>query len=135
MNERNIELLQRVKAHILAEPRRYNQFTFGRKKGTLYELIGPEPPCGTQACIAGWVYALTIGPMFDEQGDRIDASTIVDEATTQCGFTETEADRIFGDGSRWPAPFNLDLEAAVDTQERARVAARFIDYLCEGGTV
>ena len=61
----NLELFEKVKAHILEEPRRLSQITWLTKKATqplrFAELLGglKEPPCGTVACVAGWTSLLS----------------------------------------------------------------------------
>ena len=48
----NIKKLKKLKAWILAEPRRYNQkwWIFGKHSNVVQEQ---KPPCGTAACLAG----------------------------------------------------------------------------------
>lgn len=60
MSEINKELLAKVRDHILEEPRRYNQGTFGKKS----EIA----PCGTEACLAGWTVFLVDGVDITQAG-------------------------------------------------------------------
>lgn len=135
-NKRNVELLQRVKAHILAEPRRYSQITFGLNDKLVPEYfkeMDEPPPCGVVACLAGWAVELSEGSMFTDGGFQ--KEHIFHKAKDAVGFTDIEAGRVFSDGSRWPEPFAAELDAADSKAEQVEVAARFIDYLCEGGVV
>lgn len=46
----NVELLRKVKDHILAEPRRLDMCVVIKfRSGSIF-----DPPCGTVGCIAGW---------------------------------------------------------------------------------
>lgn len=52
----NVKLLNKVLRHIKAEPRRFNMGTFGK----IVEGEPNAPACGTQACIGGWAYLLSL---------------------------------------------------------------------------
>lgn len=58
------ELLERVANHILQEPKRFWQDTWGivGKRAIRREGFDAVPACGTVACRAGWVVALHDGP-------------------------------------------------------------------------
>jgi hypothetical protein len=59
-----VALLQRVKAHILEEPLRLNMTDWVRRgERRIGEMVDDGeheavPPCGTVACVAGWVVEL-----------------------------------------------------------------------------
>jgi len=61
----NIELFEKVKAHILEEPRRLSQITWvttrEQQPVRFAEIVSSdqEPPCGTVACVAGWTSLLS----------------------------------------------------------------------------
>lgn len=62
--KRNIELLTRVRDHIVAHPESHDQNWWGRlgEGATVLEvdngLFVVEPSCGTAACVAGWACLL-----------------------------------------------------------------------------
>jgi hypothetical protein len=52
----NVELLKKIKEHILEEPRRLHMDNFVCR----VPVDSPKnPPCGTVACIAGWAVILS----------------------------------------------------------------------------
>ena len=53
----NVPLLRKIKRHIQEEPRRLKMRFWGRKVDPLGR---GKPPCGTQACLAGWAVLLSI---------------------------------------------------------------------------
>jgi hypothetical protein len=56
----NVKLLNRVKKHLLEEPKRYYQGWWANKATKEDGFEGAAPPaCGTQGCIAGWAVFLT----------------------------------------------------------------------------
>ena len=56
LNPEAVALLQRVKAHILEEPRRVYMEDWRRLGKAAKETT--NPPCGTVACVAGWAVEL-----------------------------------------------------------------------------
>lgn len=136
-NRINTELLEKVKAHILEEPRRYNQRTFG---GT-----SDEAPCGTAACIAGW--AAHLSGEIDLKTLRRGGSTIEGIAQAALGLTYTEAHILFaGDPTpcfcgrptckdAWPQPYAERYAKAETAEDRARAAADYIDHIIATGKV
>ncbi len=111
----NVELLRRVQAHILEEPRRLNMDHWIRTGQT-----GPDSPaCGTTACIAGWALEL----------DGKDPSLLfadVDAAKT-LGITPMQGERLFFVGS-WPSSFVTRYDDASHDNVRAVVASERIDH-------
>lgn len=56
------DLMARVAAHILEEPKRYYQGKWvTKKKSDIVDVVGAVPQCGTVACRAGWIVALHDG--------------------------------------------------------------------------
>ena len=109
----NVRLLNKVLRHIKAEPKRFNMATFG-------QVVDPNEPwapaCGTQACIGGWAYLLTLSPkswkrMLNkaEQGDF----DIQERATKVLGLTVEEGKCLFltntGDHRYSTAKAKIDL--------------------------
>ena len=58
----NKRLLNRVLRHIKAEPRRFSMSTFCQESDAA--------PCGTQACIGGWAYLLSVPKKQWERAKR-----------------------------------------------------------------
>jgi hypothetical protein len=56
----NVRLLNRIKKHILAEPKRYNQAKWGRQVSDYEFEDNKGPACKTQGCIAGWAVFLSV---------------------------------------------------------------------------
>jgi len=112
----NTELLLKVKAHILEEPKRLNMSTWVRT-----DEVGPDAPsCGTIACIAGWV-CLLIDADFDRRRSyRVNAIRLL-------GITEEQADRLFYIEA-WPSEFYLDYSNTFSFAKMAKVTAERIDY-------
>lgn len=52
LSKKAVNLLRRVKAHIIEEPRRLAMESWVQ--------VSSEAPCGTAACIAGWACLLTL---------------------------------------------------------------------------
>jgi hypothetical protein len=124
----NVELLQKVKAHILEKPER-----FVMTRWQVYGLPGEEivmctdemqkirkvPECGTMACIAGWTVALT-DPTKDHQGVR----SISEYATDLLGLNE--APDMFW-LQKWSRHFRATWKATRSPRKHAQIAARVID--------
>ena len=121
----NIELLNKVKAHILEEPRRLEMVDWIMEGD---EIPSPEkPPCGTAACIAGWAAMLDGGFQRGIHFPR----TYATDALKIDRFGEAE--RLFY-LSQWPAQFKFDKDRPdvsfykLDKETQARLTAARIDY-------
>jgi len=117
----NVELLQKVKEHVLEEPSRFQMgdVIHRANPGESYCDLGIEitvPKCGTVACIAGWSLVLS--------GER---STDMGKAEELLGISDVEGDRLFLMG-RWPNEFESRFSSADNPQERANIAAERIDH-------
>jgi hypothetical protein len=132
----NIELLRRVQAHILAEPKRMYMFAW---------LIGPSqfddeghynngqngdtlnaPACKTVACIRGWAYQLTNTslPLGEYYCYYSSSDPILELTREQC-------DRLFF-VTCWSAEFQDRLDATqLQSQEYAQVVSDRIDRFIE----
>ena len=116
----NVELLQRVKAHILEEPRRLEMYT--------WIDAAPEhpdaPPCGAVACIAGWTCILA--------GDPEPISTRR-RAMDLLGLDFLHSEVLFF-VDHWPADLARKHKAAWTNEARAAAAAERIDrFIAEHG--
>lgn len=139
----NVELLERVKAHILEEPRRFDMSTFVARASDPSLLLAPDmrPACGTVACIAGWAVFLSSGlpkkiteDLYESieshaaglLGLGLEAGDLDDEEDDPDG--ESEVSRLFY-VPNWPAEFRRRYRHTEnDPTARARVAADRIDH-------
>lgn len=81
----NVELLQKVKAHILEEPKRlFMPVVLHCNMSDVPEVR--KPPCGTMACIAGWACLLKGVPHLDVH------SSVAQELLE---ISESQAQRLF----------------------------------------
>lgn len=127
----NIELLTKIRDRILAIPTAYNQTSWGGRSKLA--------PCGTVCCIAGHALLLAgkytpeqIGVQRDANGQEIDFAT---EGSQVLGlrspwplFTGAPADN-------WPKPFATKWRKAKTKEQRARVAADYINHIIKYGKV
>lgn len=133
----NVELLQKVKAHILAEPRRLDMSIGASKASQVVEKAG-FPPCGTVACIAGWS-AIFCGAItqekLNEQAEygmgEISWGTLEAEAVKALGLTG-QSNRLFY-WKYWPEEFKKRYAVAVTREQVAKVTADRIDHLIATG--
>lgn len=118
----NVELLERVKTHILEEPRRLLM------QGWM--LASKEAPCGTVGCIAGWSLALEKGvKIADERGLVYrNGRRVADPhgaGMKVLGLTEDQADDLFY-VVNWPNDMSRRYVAG-DQNAKATVTAERID--------
>jgi hypothetical protein len=126
----NTELLLKVKAHILEEPRRIWMSVWKKdadqKLSSEYEkgwLVPPtilteneRPPCNTVGCIAGWATTLA-GKDF---GSEYQAAKLLELDIDQ----KTKLFYV----PNWPSDFQYAYRHAQDAKERADAVARRIDH-------
>jgi hypothetical protein len=123
----NVELLRRVKAHILAEPSRFDMGEFiieGDAARTFaVKFDRPAPPCGTIACIAGWAVLLS------DDDPPSDAEEIELRANALLGLTPEMGDRLFFT-TEWPERFKQSYREAEDSDlaVAALVAAERVEH-------
>lgn len=126
----NVELLNRVKQHILEEPRRLDMDTIKCKVDPTLEK---NPPCGTVGCIAGWATILSpdferkISPEWENEQELLGIS----QEQAYRLFTEPKFRLIRGEGLGWPADLADAYRVANTAKERAEVTARRIDRFIE----
>lgn len=123
----NIDLLTRVRDHILEKPRRLTMGAWVQHKtshtskylsdsGKLEKFA----PCGTAACIAGWACVLENvdtrwgGLSSDKEGSRL------------LGLDGLQAAKLFY-VSDWPRHYRQAYVKARTMSERARIASRRIN--------
>lgn len=143
----NIELLQRVKQHILAEPRRLNMGTWvstvGKTVPAFAGVYGRDeadlPPCGTVACVAGWAVLLSRfnGKPEEYAAFMRERNTLFPDSLTssigqeELGLSPSQMETLFYVG-RWPERFRVahgQAEENGDYQAMAQITADRIDYM------
>lgn len=125
-------------AHILEEPKRYDQnfelFT-RRTPGSPHPGVGAEsyklpnhtvPACGTIGCLAGWVAVL------DKNFDVVNNDPIY-FATHKLRLTETERKALFGSQFHWPEPFQSQYHKAKTLRKRAKVLQARVEHFIKTG--
>src|SRR5882672_4453118 len=131
----NIKLLEKVKAAILAEPRRINMDHWLTKKIDTDQDVWldakpkhSEPPCGTVGCIAGWTVVLAkrqreVKRRGAAVGDVFAIETIAGEVL------DLASSRALFYPNSWPEQFRLRLVAQRHgTKAYATVVADRIDF-------
>ena len=117
----NVELLQRIKQHILQEPKRLQMNIWrNRFSGT------NAPSCGTIACIAGWAVELGDPNML------LPERTVLDRALELLGLTNDvrEYAQLFC-VRYWREPWKTAYANAWENQERkVQVTASYLDFIC-----
>lgn len=151
------EILLKVKAAILEEPRRLVMGQWGK-------LVDPElplrtadvfpgqlqereaPPCGTIGCIAGWTTVLGLPKerltYIERHGQKvvdIGRFDTEEEAKFLLRLNRHQADALFllpqwqRESNTWPPTYAKAYEEAETPEGRAQVAAGYIDFVIEKG--
>lgn len=138
----NVQLLRRIKRHILEEPRRF--FMQGvvqtgepgkpfEKQLAYGDLASLVPPCGTAACIHGWTALLSgktpkqTGRLSFEWSERRLGIPHDNRISQFWG-----KDYLF-DADDWPQPFASRYAKAITPRGRAKIAAARIEHLITTG--
>lgn len=116
----NLELLEQVKAAILAEPHLFNMDDFICRGS-----------CGTEACIAGWAVKLSDPATFQYaeglSGTQYTNDLVLNAARSALQLRWDEAARLFWLIS-WPPSFRSHDHEARSPQDHAQAAANRIDH-------
>lgn len=134
----NVERLERIKRHILEEPRRADMYGWAR--------VAPEAPCGTAGCIAGWDELMDLkrperSRLMQLARDYADGEECFWElgeyvrprAARRLGLDDEQADRLF-DPEDWPEAFKAPLSVSGrGTAAHARIIAERIDHFIATG--
>lgn len=120
MSTLNIDLLQKVKAAILAEPEHFDMSWWTQ-----------ENDCGTAGCIAGWAVALAGGKSLGLVHARRLAGHIAQEARDSLQISQEESNKLFL-GEYWPEPFRSRYTDAK-SKRWASIAADRIDHFIATG--
>lgn len=130
----NVKLLQKVKAHILADPQRLVMGAYAFHQSELGETFEGDDgrkvrfaKCGTAACIAGWACIL------DKDGPcHYTYHEFYEEAKHALGIADEQAEKLFYT-PHWPTPFYVEYATARGQRGRAEVAARRIEHFIATG--
>lgn len=124
MSKINVPLLRKVQKKILAEPAAFmmDLYVERAEPGTEWvsrttELRRIVPPCGTIACIAGWVNIF--GGRKSDLSQSYNAQQLL-------RLTDIQRDELFYLGE-WPQKFTKRWDKAKTLKGRARIAADRID--------
>jgi len=131
MTNKSVQLLRKVKTQILREPKQFVMDHFFSDAQNLSKLDIPRaiPNCGTAACIAGWVTAISLRK--SPRDTQMDATFASDYAQDILGLSNNEVLRLFYVAS-WPRKFESRWWKAKTVEGRAKVAADRIDAFIEG---
>ena len=126
----NKRLFKAVKAQILRRPKNFFMRWWGIhiKRTQVAQYTDEDLGCGSVCCIAGW------GWMIANRKRRLPKKLydIAVAAEKLFGLTTDEADRVF-DASNWPEPFKERYLISSSAEERAQVAADYIDHILKEG--
>lgn len=122
----NVELLQKVKAHILEEPNRFvmGEWISKRHPGAVIRDESADnahivtPSCGTIGCIAGWTVLLA-------EGAECRTDDVCRRAAALLGISGTEQHLFYVD--EWNLEDQERWEEAEAPEERVHIAADVID--------
>lgn len=123
----NVELLEKVIAHIEEDPRRFHMDYWYDTSVIEQRLIGQEPPCGSIGCIGGWGEILA-GRKEPTQG--------IDAFRAACEIFEISRPQVnrLCLRSNWPEPFRKDYNFAMkagDFEEAVWIAVKRIRHFIE----
>lgn len=127
-------LLRKVAAHILEEPKRYdqNEVLWRWEPGELfsYSYTGTykAPKCGTIGCLAGWVCVLSLGA--EKAADYIRP---IEFASQKLGLTSAQELSLFGTVTDWPVQFSERYMAAKTQRQVALLAKDRIEHFIKTG--
>lgn len=134
----NIEAFEKLKATLREEPRRFNMSTWF---GGQAMITSQSPPCGTVACLAGWICLNHGYGLFNSDDDLLGGLvTITKNGVPYTYNVSTEAAKILDVPGRrafqlfyiddWPLGFRNEYEIAMQRKnyvEAVEVACRVID--------
>jgi hypothetical protein len=108
----NVKLLNRIKKHLLEEPKRYYQGWWAERVNEMNFKGEQGPPaCNTQACIAGW--AVLLENPKNKWSNLIkkedDTGYFFNKAQKLLGLSGAEADSLFSSGNQrnWYGKFGV----------------------------
>lgn len=122
-----VVVLDAIKAHFREDPRRLFMEQWYVRKGSLTHHIKfrdyDYPPCGTVACIAGWICLL----FGDKQPPPDFRETETANALMGLGSYTLYTDRLYY-LDKWPEEFRDAYKLAHTPEERTEVTCNRIDH-------
>lgn len=122
----NVPLLRKIKAVMLARPKRVDMYGWLRHKSK--ERGGPV--CGTVGCIAGWACLLSEkqGKSLSDKREAVLMSfpDYASNGADALGITGEQAERLFFT-NHWPKRLADSYDDDNSPRQKARIVARRID--------
>lgn len=123
----NVELLLKIKAHILEEPKRLamqDWLVTGLKPGSEYhgDIEDTVPDCGTVGCIAGWAVMLV---------DNTNHENLTSRAIQLLGITKHPLYEQLFYTDQWRQEIKIEYMLAVEDEDHPAIAvatAKQIDW-------
>jgi hypothetical protein len=139
-----INLLRKVEAQILEEPKRLDMGDFGSAFGGSFGKDKSIPECRTRACIGGWAILLkkprvwkdfikvSNAASYSADIGEVISGDVHDEARGVLGLDRTQSCKLFyhngsGDGG-WPELFETAYDNAKSAKQRAKVTVQRIEH-------
>lgn len=115
MNKLNIKLLQKIKKKILEKPEHFdmNEFIKGKR-------------CGTTCCIAGWGSVIYAREKHKRLNDSLEHTANI----LGLNFFDKGFHKVFYDCC-WLQPYQNIFYSSKTSKQKAKVAAKYINYLCK----
>lgn len=126
----NVPLWKQIKEQILKEPQRFEMDEWFSDKGFCEENGGKVPvkDCGTAACFGGWAWLLTADQRGEETAGQVWLSFESAPVAKLLGLAKDNILDVFNH-RYWHQPYRDKFSAAEPPEEKARVAAAYIDYI------
>ena len=132
LTQEAIDLLNKVKAYILEEPKRFNMNWWGKRKGHICDPDGDSiPPCGTVCCIAGTMYLLSHQENLKDISDsQFYDRMLFDAEAYASDILETSVNNMHPLFyiENWPEEFRIPYLNSYDLKEKAKITCERIDY-------
>jgi hypothetical protein len=127
----NVELLQKIKVHILEEPKRLCMSSWRIRGAHIERADLMRPECDTVCCISGWAAELSDSKNCIGRADLLGLEGHPGYPTTRQVSgkdSASQAQRLFYT-SCWPSKWQRALHRTLpQSQKYAQVVADYIDY-------
>lgn len=136
LSKKAVSILNKVKKHVLEEPKRLNMGDWGRTSGT--DNCVEFPACRTQGCIAGWTIFLTKPKIWKNmlEGAKSSGHTEYLDSNVHepsllakdiLGLDSEQKTRLFY-AEGWPQKFDIAYQKTNTYKTRAAITAKRIDH-------
>lgn len=128
IDAKRARILRKAVAHILEEPRRYDQnepiVSCGPGEKFVYSVLGAmkAPRCRTIGCLAGWITIQSLGLKKSLYVNPIDF------AADKLNLDSFQTDALFGEICEWPEKFAKAYHNAKTPRAVAKVAQRRVEH-------